>query len=75
MIPKKEELEEWVKREGLTDFEDSEFLVNRIEIVDENTIRVKAFVNVYMKNKELYSAQIRFTLQKRRTTTNDLPKL
>jgi len=61
----KKELEEWVKREGLIEFEDSEFLVNRIEIIDENSIRVKAFVNVYMKNKELYSAHIKFTLQKR----------
>jgi len=65
MTSKAKELEEWVKEQGLEDFEDSEFLVNRIEIIDENTIRVKAFVNVYMKNKDLYSTQIRFTLEKR----------
>ena len=61
----KQELEEWVKREGLTEFEDSEFLVNRIENIDENTIQVKAFVNVYMTNKDLFSAQIVFRLKKR----------
>ena len=65
MSEKSRELEDWTKAQGLEDFEDSEFLVNRIKIIDENTIRVKAFVNVYLKNKEVYSAQIVFTLQKR----------
>ena len=65
MSAKSKELEEWVKRQGLEDFEDSEFLVNKIEITGENTMRVKAFVNVYMKNRGLYSGHILFTLQKR----------
>ena len=66
MTSKSKELEEWARRQGLTEFDDSEFLVNRIEILDENTIRVKAFVNVYLKNKEVYYADIIFSLRKRR---------
>jgi len=47
------------------DFEDSEFLVNGLRQIDDETYEVDAFVNVYLTDKSLLSAQITFKALKR----------
>lgn len=64
-IPSKEELDRWIKENGLEKFKDSDFIVNGIEMRDGNIMRISAFVNVYMENGDLFSAHILFDAQKR----------
>jgi len=59
------EVNKWWTKQGLDDFEDSEFLVNRVRKIDGNTLEITAFTNIYLKNGDLYSAQITFTAKKR----------
>lgn len=55
----------WEIEKGLTDFDDAEILVNGMKKIDDDSIEVDAFVNIYLKNGELHSAQIKFAVEKR----------
>jgi len=56
---------DWWTKQGLNDFEDSEFLVNGLRKIDDETYEVDAFVNVYLTDKSIISAQITFKALKR----------
>ena len=55
----------WWSKKGLDIFEDSEFLVTGLRKVDDETFEVDAFINIYLTNKDLFSAQITFKVLKR----------
>ena len=55
----------WWSKQGLDDFEDSECLVNGIRRIDADTLEVDAFINIYLTNNDLFSAQITFKVLKR----------
>ena len=59
------EVNEWWSKKGLDIFEDSEFLINGLRKVDDETFEVDAFINIYLTNKDLFSAQITFKVLKR----------
>ena len=59
-----DKLKKWQKEHGLEEFEESDFLVTNIKRINGNTLEITAFVNIYLKNGELYS-----------TTSNMLVKL
>lgn len=69
-VPNSEELSKWVTQQGLDDFEDSEFIVNEMRVIDENTLKITAFTNVYLKNGDVYSATVRFEIEKRKKGAN-----
>jgi len=50
-----DKLKKWQKEHGLEEFDESEFLVTNIKRIDANTLEITAFVNIYLKNGELYS--------------------
>lgn len=56
---------DWWKKRGLTEFDDSEFLVTGLKKLDDETYEVDAFVNVYLTDKSIISAQITFKALKR----------
>jgi len=56
---------DWLTKQGLDDFKDSEILVNGLRRIDEDTVEIDAFVNIYLTNEDLYSAQISFKVLKR----------
>ena len=59
-----DKLKKWQKEHGLEEFDESEFLVTNIKRIAPNLLEVTAFVNIYLKNGELYS-----------TTSNIIVKL
>lgn len=61
----KKKIDDWWKKRGLEMFEDSEMLVNGLKKIDDETYEVDAFVNVYLTDKTLISAQITFKALKR----------
>ena len=64
-LPTEKELAQWAKDSGTDRLEQEEFLINKIEQISKNKIRVTAFVNVYLNDGSLYSQDIRFEADKR----------
>lgn len=64
-VPTKEELEAWIKESGVDKLDGEDFLVNGIQQIDENTIKVTAFVNIYLKDESLFSQDIEFIAKRR----------
>ena len=58
----------WCTKQGLDDLEDSDFIPNKLRIIDAETLEITAFINIYLKNGELYSTTIRFNVEKREDT-------
>jgi len=65
MTEEMKKVNDWWGKKGLNDFEDSEFLVTGLRKIDDETYEVDAFVNVYLTDKSLISAQITFKALKR----------
>lgn len=57
---------DWITKKGLTDFKESEILVNEMKRLDAHTLEIGAYINIYLKNDDLYSAQIKFIVKKRK---------
>jgi len=65
MTEEMKKVNDWWKKRGLTEFDDSEFLVTGLKKLDDETYEVDAFVNVYLTDKSIISAQITFKALKR----------
>jgi len=59
-------INKWAKESGVDQMEDEEIVVNKIEEKDSDEIVVTALVNVYMKNGDLFYADIRFNAKRKR---------
>jgi len=62
---KMKKVNEWLSKQGLDEFKDSEFLVNGMRRIDADKLEITAFTNIYLNNDDIYSAQITFTALKR----------
>lgn len=60
-----EKVNKWIKKQGLEEFEDSDFVVNGLKKIDDEMYEVDAFVNVYLTDDSIISAQITFKALKR----------
>ena len=65
---KMKEINKWLTERGLDDFYAEDCLVNRMKRIDANTLEIEAFTNIYLKNDDCYSAQIKFIVKKRELT-------
>jgi len=62
---KMKEVNAWITKQGLDIFQDSDFVVNGLRKIGEETLEIDAFVNIYLTNEDLFSAQITFKVLKR----------
>lgn len=56
----------WCIKQGLDILKDSDFVVNKIERINEKRLQVTAFINIYLTNGDLYTTTIQFEIEKRK---------
>ena len=60
-----DEVNKWYSEAGLDDFKEEECVVNGMKRIDADTLEMRAFTNIHLKNGDLYSAQITFIVKKK----------